>query len=314
MSPNQGGFITIAAAPGQSPKIHKNLYQKLPLAPDRIDGVGLQQLRPLSQWLDGAQAAGDDRRQRQYHLRAQHRAFAGRASMPGSRKFRMWRPPPRCRREFTRSSRPASPSSTTRFPMCGTEWQFGGDQNGNHGKYFLVSGNMIDNFAGDGIDHYGSHVRIENNHITNGHDICDNKCIHTDGIQGWNFNNRPGLLNTDVVINNNEIVVQTDPNLVLPADSFKASRSSTAIGTVFGSLTMSLSPTRSMALLCMARATSRSSTIRLSRQIRSAIPGSRIPGQGCSAGTAEQRDHSKQYRGRCFHQQERLGAGTSAGP
>jgi len=97
----------------------------------------------------------------------------------------------------------------------------GGDQTGNHGKYILVSGNMIDNYAADGVDHYGSHVRIENNRITNGHNFCDNKCVHNDGIQGWNFNNRPGLLNTDVVINNNEIVGQTVPNLPLPADALQ---------------------------------------------------------------------------------------------
>lgn len=97
----------------------------------------------------------------------------------------------------------------------------GGDQAGNHGKYSLVSGNAIDNFAGDGIDHFGSHIRIENNRITNGHGVCNNICVHNDGIQGWNWNNRTDLLNTDVIINNNEIVVRADPNLVLPADAFQ---------------------------------------------------------------------------------------------
>jgi hypothetical protein len=97
----------------------------------------------------------------------------------------------------------------------------GGDQVGDRGKYFLVGGNLIDNFSGDGIDHTGSHMRIENNRITNGHDLCDNKCVHNDGIQGWNWNNRPGMLNTDVVINNNEIVVQTRSDLALPADSLQ---------------------------------------------------------------------------------------------
>ncbi|MEO8895502.1 MAG: hypothetical protein ABI450_06440, partial [Rhizomicrobium sp.] len=97
----------------------------------------------------------------------------------------------------------------------------GGDQAGNHGKYSLVGGNAIDNFAGDGIDHFGSHVRIENNRITNGHGLCNNLCIHNDGIQGWNWNNRTDLINTDVVINDNEIVVQADPNLVLAADAFQ---------------------------------------------------------------------------------------------
>jgi len=97
----------------------------------------------------------------------------------------------------------------------------GGDQTGNRGKYILVSGNLIDNYAADGVDHYGSYVRIENNRITNSHNFCDNKCVHNDGIQGWNFNNRPGLLNTDVVISGNEIVGQTTPALPLPADALQ---------------------------------------------------------------------------------------------
>jgi hypothetical protein len=97
----------------------------------------------------------------------------------------------------------------------------GGDQTSNRGQYLLISGNVIDNFAGDGIDHQASHIRIENNHITNGHNICNNQCVHNDGIQGWNWNNRPGVVNTDVVITGNEIVVQADPNLVLPADAFQ---------------------------------------------------------------------------------------------
>jgi hypothetical protein len=99
--------------------------------------------------------------------------------------------------------------------------QIGGDQNGNNGKYFLVSGNVIENYAGDGIDHFGSHIRIENNRIVDAHGVCGNKCVHNDGIQGWNFNNRPGLINTDIVINDNEIVQQTRPNLVLAADALQ---------------------------------------------------------------------------------------------
>jgi hypothetical protein len=94
----------------------------------------------------------------------------------------------------------------------------GGDQIDNHGKYFLVMGNTIDNFAGDGIDHSASHIRIVHNRITNAHDICENKCIHTDGIQGWNWHDKAGLLNTDVVIDSNIIIAQTRPGLAWPAD------------------------------------------------------------------------------------------------
>lgn len=94
----------------------------------------------------------------------------------------------------------------------------GGDQTGDRGKYFVLSENTIDNFAGDGIDHSASHLRIVHNRITNGHDICENKCVHTDGIQGWNWHNKPGLVNTDVVIDSNVIIAQTKPGLALPAD------------------------------------------------------------------------------------------------
>jgi len=93
----------------------------------------------------------------------------------------------------------------------------GGDQVGDHGKYLVISGNTIDDFAGDGIDHFAGHVRIDHNRITNGHDICENKCVHMDGIQGWNWNNRPGIVNRDVIIDSNEIIVQTRP-LQMPAN------------------------------------------------------------------------------------------------
>jgi hypothetical protein len=97
---------------------------------------------------------------------------------------------------------------------------FGGDQTGNKGKFFLISDNKIDNFAGDGIEHYGSHVRILNNRITDAHGLCNNQCVHSDGIQGWNYNGIP-FTNTDVVIAGNQIIVQTTPDLVLPADTLQ---------------------------------------------------------------------------------------------
>src|SRR6185312_12402226 len=96
----------------------------------------------------------------------------------------------------------------------------GGDQINGHGQYYLVSGNIIDNFAGDGIDHYGSHSRIERNRITNGHDVCNNACVHNDGIQGWNYNHLP-IHNSDVTIDGNVIIAQTDPNLAMPVDTLQ---------------------------------------------------------------------------------------------
>lgn len=93
---------------------------------------------------------------------------------------------------------------------------FGGDQVGDRGKYYLVSGNSITDFAGDGIDHFASHSRILRNRIVDGHDICHHICIHNDGIQGWNYNNSSASVNTDVVIDGNQIIAQVTPDLVLP--------------------------------------------------------------------------------------------------
>jgi parallel beta-helix repeat protein len=93
---------------------------------------------------------------------------------------------------------------------------FGGDQVGNRGKYYLVSGNAITDFAGDGIDHFASHSRISNNRITDGHDICHHTCIHNDGIQGWNYNNNSAFSNNDVIINGNTIIAQVTPDITLP--------------------------------------------------------------------------------------------------
>lgn len=93
---------------------------------------------------------------------------------------------------------------------------FGGDQVGDRGKYYLVSGNSISDFAGDGIDHFASHSRIMRNRIVDGHDICNHICVHNDGIQGWNYNNSSASVNTDVVIDSNQIIAQITPNLTLP--------------------------------------------------------------------------------------------------
>ena len=62
----------------------------------------------------------------------------------------------------------------------------GGDQVVTDGQNYMVSGNTIDHFAGDGIDHSATNIVIAGNRITNGLDICGSKCIHNDAIQGWN--------------------------------------------------------------------------------------------------------------------------------
>ena len=46
-------------------------------------------------------------------------------------------------------------------------------------------------------------------------DICQSKCIHNDGIQGWNWNDKLGITNKNVVIDSNYIQSQTVTNLAL---------------------------------------------------------------------------------------------------
>jgi hypothetical protein len=89
----------------------------------------------------------------------------------------------------------------------------GGDQVGTNGQNYLVAGNTIDHFAGDGIDHSATNIIIKGNRITNGVDICGSKCIHNDAIQGWNWNNKLGITNKNVVIDSNTIQSQTTASL-----------------------------------------------------------------------------------------------------
>ena len=89
----------------------------------------------------------------------------------------------------------------------------GGDEVGTDGQNYVVSGNKIDHFAGDGIDHSATNIIIAGNRITNGLDICESKCIHNDAIQGWNWDDKLGITNKNVVIDGNFIQSQTVANL-----------------------------------------------------------------------------------------------------
>ena len=89
----------------------------------------------------------------------------------------------------------------------------GGDQVGTDGQNYMIAGNTIDHFAGDGIDLSATNIIIQGNVITNGLDTCESKCIHNDGIQGWNWNNQLGITNRNVVIDSNYIQSQTVANL-----------------------------------------------------------------------------------------------------
>jgi hypothetical protein len=91
----------------------------------------------------------------------------------------------------------------------------GGDQIGTDGQNYMVADNTIDHFAGDGIDHSVTNIVIQGNHITNALDICSSKCIHNDGIQGFNWEDKSGITNKNVVIDSNYIQSQTTTNLPL---------------------------------------------------------------------------------------------------
>ena len=86
---------------------------------------------------------------------------------------------------------------------------------GISGTNILVRGNTIDHFGDDGID-FGQgtgsgtigNIEISGNVITNNLDIGDNN--HNDGIQGWVLN---GTTGHDVTIDSNVVIVKTDPTL-----------------------------------------------------------------------------------------------------
>jgi parallel beta-helix repeat protein len=83
------------------------------------------------------------------------------------------------------------------------------------GSNVLVRGNTIDHFGDDGIDFAQgteagtiSNIEISRNIITNNLDIGDSN--HNDGIQGWVLN---GTTGTNVLIDSNLVINQTDPTL-----------------------------------------------------------------------------------------------------
>ena len=72
----------------------------------------------------------------------------------------------------------------------------------------LFSGNEIDRFGDDGIDYAASNILIAKNYI---HDALDlGNGAHMDGMQGY-----PGSF-SNVVIDSNRIIRQTDPELPFP--------------------------------------------------------------------------------------------------
>jgi Right handed beta helix region len=72
----------------------------------------------------------------------------------------------------------------------------------------LVSGNEIDHFGDDGIDYFASNILITKNYIHDNLDLADG--AHPDGMQGY-----PGKF-SNVVIDSNRVIRQTDPNPPFP--------------------------------------------------------------------------------------------------
>jgi len=72
----------------------------------------------------------------------------------------------------------------------------------------LVSGNDIERFGDDGIDYNASNILMTKNYIHDGVDLADG--AHPDGMQGY-----PGKF-SNVVIDSNRVIRQTDPNLPFP--------------------------------------------------------------------------------------------------
>jgi hypothetical protein len=72
----------------------------------------------------------------------------------------------------------------------------------------LLSGNEIDRFGDDGVDYAASNILMIKNYIHDDLDLGDG--AHMDGMQGY-----PGP-SANVVIDSNRIIRQTDPNLPFP--------------------------------------------------------------------------------------------------
>ena len=83
--------------------------------------------------------------------------------------------------------------------------EYGATVNANN---MLLSGNEIERFGDDGIDFRASNILIAKNYIHDGIYLDDG--AHPDGMQGYpgNFSN--------VVIDSNRVIRQTDPNLPFP--------------------------------------------------------------------------------------------------
>ena len=83
--------------------------------------------------------------------------------------------------------------------------EFGASVSANN---MLFSGNEIEHFGDDGIDYNASNIMITKNYVHDGVDLADG--AHPDGLQGY-----PGKY-SNVVIDSNRVIRQADPNLPFP--------------------------------------------------------------------------------------------------
>jgi hypothetical protein len=91
-------------------------------------------------------------------------------------------------------------------------WNIGFGLATQRSHFVLVSGNSIDHFSDDGIDYGSSDTIIENNSITNS--IEDEDGFHRDAMQGQPYDFNAVIEN--VTIRNNTVIRLLDPNLAWP--------------------------------------------------------------------------------------------------
>jgi len=86
------------------------------------------------------------------------------------------------------------------------------------GQNYLLNNNTITDFAGDGIDNTGSNVVISGNVITNNHGLCNDAtiCNHNDGIQNWTVS--PTVVGQNIVIDSNIVIQSTSSSMPVPGD------------------------------------------------------------------------------------------------
>ena len=89
---------------------------------------------------------------------------------------------------------------------------------GLEGNRILVDNNTINNFGDDGIDYGVNDLIISHNTITNSNEIGDGE--HIDAMQGQSSGRPPGIRSNhfhNILIDSNLVIRQTDPHLKFPA-------------------------------------------------------------------------------------------------